>query len=191
MERRRGRGDRCPRVRKTAAGGAAAGGSGLPCTLPVGSQMQEVMMRWGGGGGRGGGGSTRCDRSIGVMASEEADPAGHPPRDGEGRERKRTRSAGNRLDTKPGRSVPEWNRGAQTHGSSVTQRASVPDGIYTSHGALAARSLPCRRQSSPRACESRQSLSAALWSPPPPSVPRRTGVRASVCGLPETPRRES
>lgn len=45
-------GNHCPRMSKSAVGRIAAKGSGLPCILPVGSQMQkEVMMHWGGGAG--------------------------------------------------------------------------------------------------------------------------------------------
>lgn len=40
-----GVGNHCPRMSKSAVGRVAAKGSGLPCMLPVGSQMQkEVMM---------------------------------------------------------------------------------------------------------------------------------------------------
>ena len=44
-----------PRMSKSAVDCAAARALGLPCTLPVGSQMQkEVMMHWGWGRREGG-----------------------------------------------------------------------------------------------------------------------------------------
>ena len=73
---------------KSAVDCAAARALGLPCTLPVGSQMQkEVMMHRGGGGG-----STRYKL---VMGGREKGTAGRPPSGPGGREGKRTRSSGN------------------------------------------------------------------------------------------------
>lgn len=64
---------------KSAVDCAAARASGLPCTLPVGSQTQkEVMMHRGGGGG-----STGYKL---VMGSREKGTAGRPP-SGPGREK--------------------------------------------------------------------------------------------------------
>lgn len=99
-----------PRMSKSAVI-ALQPGPGLPCTLPVGSQMQkEVMMRWAGRGRR----EPPC-----VMGSRGAQLAA-PLVLGE-QEGQRTRSSGNRLETNPTRECGAPHRGNVYAGTSVPQ----------------------------------------------------------------------